>query len=426
MFTTDQSRALYERAQGSLTSGVSTAFRKRVTPIPLYFEHASGPYLYDVDGHELLDYVLAWGPTILGNNHPELNAAIREQLEKGYGFGAQHQGEIDLAERMVEVLPGVEQVIFSNTGSEAVQAALRLSRGLTGRDKIIKFEGHYHGWMNNVLVSIQPDEAELGQTTPTCGGQPAPEYADTITLGWNDLAAVEQAFADHPGQIAAVLTEPILVNAGSCMPDAGFLEGLIEMCRKQGAVSIFDEVITGFRLALGGAREYLGLEPDLSTYAKAMAGGYPMSAVGGSKRVMDALDEGKTTHVGTYNGNPMATAAALTTINVLSRPGTYERMHGHGYAIRKAVEEAAAAAGHPVVTCGTGSAFSVHFGLENPPRAWADVLKADGEKYEKFRAAMLEHLVYLPPAGRWYVGASHTDRELARVIPAVQACIKQL
>ena len=426
MFETDKSRDLYERAQGSLASGVSTAFRKKVTPVPLYFERASGPYLYDVDGHELLDYVLAWGPTILGNNHPELNAAIREQLEKGYSYGAQHLGEIELAERMVEVLPGVERVIYSNTGSEAVQAALRLARGLTGRDKIVKFEGHYHGWMNNILVSIQPGEEDLGRTTPTCGGQPAAEYADTITLGWNDLGAVEKTFADHPDQIAAVLTEPILVNAGSCMPDTGFLEGLIDLCRKYGAVSIFDEVITGFRIALGGAREYFGLEPDLSTYAKAMAGGYPVSAVGGSKKVMDALIDGKTTHVGTYNGNPMATAAALTTINVLAKPGTFERMHGHGHAIRKAVEEASAEAGHTVVTSGTGTAFSVHFGLEDPPRAWSDVLKADDAKYERFRAAMLEQHVYIPPAGRWYVGAAHTDRELQRVIPALQASIKQL
>lgn len=426
MFETEKSRALYERAQGSLASGVSTAFRKSVTPTPLYFERAAGPYLYDVDGHELLDYILAWGPLILGNNHPTLNEALRKQLEIGYSFGAQHQGEIDLAERMVEVLPGVDRVIYSNTGSEAVQAALRLARGLTGRDKIIKFEGHYHGWMNNVLVSIQPSEEHFGVTTPMCGGQPSAEYADTITLPWNDLNALEGAFKQHPDQIAAVLTEPILVNAGSCMPDAGFLEGLIDLCRKRGAISIFDEVITGFRIALGGAREYFGLEPDLSTYAKAVAGGYPMSAVGGRKAVMDALDAGRTTHVGTYNGNPMATTAALTTINVLAEPGTYQRMHGHGYAIRKAIEEASAKAGHAVVTTGTGTAFSVHFGLDNPPRSWRDVLKADAEKYQRFRDAMLERHVYLAPAGRWYVGASHTDRELERLLPALQDVIGAL
>ena len=196
MFRTDKSKALYERACQSLILGVSTAFRRKVTPVPLYIERANGPYHYDVDGHELLDYTLAWGPLILGNNHPALNAAIAAQLAKGYTYGAQHLGEIELAELMVQHVPGVERVLFSNTGSEAVQVALRLCRSFTGRDKYVKFEGHYHGWMNNVIVSVHSEPQVDGRAMPGTAGQPANEYADAIALPWNDLAAVEQGLRE--------------------------------------------------------------------------------------------------------------------------------------------------------------------------------------------------------------------------------------
>ncbi|MFH1571102.1 MAG: aspartate aminotransferase family protein [Gemmatimonadota bacterium] len=424
MFQTEKSRVLHERACQSLVLGVSTAFRRRVTPVPLYIERADGPYHYDVDGHELLDYTLAWGPLILGNNHPGLNAAIRAQLEKGYTYGAQHLGEIELAEAMVRVLPGVDQVIYSNTGSEAVQSALRLCRAATGRDKVLKFEGHYHGWMNNVLVSVHSSKEELGRTAPGTGGQPADEYAQVIALPWNDLTAVERAFDEHPGQIACVITEPINVNSGSCMPEEGYLQALVDLCRQRGALSIFDEVITGFRLALGGAREYFGVEPDLSVYAKALAGGFSMAAVGGRRQVFQALEDGRTMHAGTYNGNPVCTAAALATIEALSAPGLYDRMHQHGYAVRAAIEKAARETGQQLVTSGTGTCFSVHFGLSQPPRRWADVLQARTEPYNRFRAEMLERGVQLLPEGRWYVGAAHTDAELGKVIPAIEQSLR--
>jgi glutamate-1-semialdehyde 2,1-aminomutase len=409
---------------------VSTVFRKNVTPVPLYMQRADGPYFHDVEGQKLLDYGLAWGPLIVGNNHPRLNAAIMEQLTKAYTYGYQHQGEIDLAERMCKAIPGVERVIYSNTGTEAVQAALRIARGYTGRDKIIKFEGHYHGWLNNMLVSVHPTEEQLGKTSPTCGGQPADEYSLIITLPWNDLDALKKAFVDNPGEIAAVISEPILVNSGSCMPQEGFLEGMIDLCRENGSVSIFDEVITGFRIALGGAREYFNLTPDmtpdLSVYAKAMAGGFSMSAVGGSAKVLGALEEGRTTHAGTYNGNPICTAAAIATIDILSEPGTYDRMHAHGYAIREAIEKAAKDNGQQLVTSGLGSEFSVHFGLTEAPKRWTDVMKSDGDTYTRFRSAMRERHILNLPEGRWYIGAVHTDKELDIVIPAIQESMKEI
>ena len=426
MFKTDQSKLLHDRACQSLSMGVSTAFRRYVTPVPLYMERANGPYMYDMDGHELLDYTLAWGPLILGNNHPVINEAVARQLEKAYTYGAQHQGEIELAELLVKVLPGVERVLFSNTGTEAVQTTLRLCRAFTGRDKIIKFEGHYHGWMNNVLVSVHTAPENLGKTVPMAGGQPLSEIADIIALPWNDLEVLERAFEEHPGRIAAVITEPILINSGSCLPKDGYLKGVIELCRKHGAVSVFDEVITGFRLALGGAREYFGLQPDLSVYAKAIAAGFSLAAVGGRAEIFDVLVDGRTMHAGSYNGNPICTAASTAGIRLLSEPGLYDRMHAHGYAIREAVEKAAAENGQTLVTSGTGTCFSVHFGLTSPPTCWPEVMKADAEAYSRFRARMLENGIMLLPEGRWYVGAVHTDTELEKVLPAVAASMQAM
>jgi len=424
MLKTDQSASLYRRACRSLETGVSTAFRRHVTPVPVYFERGDGPYLYDVDGQEFVDYALAWGPLIVGNNHPSLTAAIQEQIAKAYTFGAQHQGEIDLAEKMIRTIPGAGRVLFSNTGSEAVQAALRLARGFTGRDKVLKFEGHYHGWHNNMLVSNHPSPEQYGRTVPDCGGQPGREYSLTITCPWNDIEALQELFAQHRGQIAAVIGEPILVNGGSCLPTDGYLQSLIDLCRQEGAVSIFDEVITGFRIALGGAREYFGLQPDLSVYAKAMGAGFSISAVAGSSEVFAALSDGRTSHFGTYNGNPVCCAAAIATIDILSAPGTYEHMHAHGNALRQAIEAAAETCGQQLVTTGVGSAFHVHFGLAAAPRSIRDLVNVDAEAGHRFQMGLLERGVYNLPGGRWYVGATHSDRELERVIPAIHESMR--
>lgn len=405
-FQTSQSAVLYERACRSLATGVSSGIRRNVTPVPLYFDRADGPYFYDVDGHQLLDYTLAWGPLIVGSNHPILNARVMEQLQKGYTYGAQHEDEVRLAERMTQLIPGVEQVIFACSGTEAVQSAIRLARAFTGRDKIVKFEGHYHGWMNNVLVSYRPKAAEPVATLPACGGQPASEYAETIVVAWNDLDALTAAFEAHPGKIAGVLGEPMLANSGSCMPVPGYLQGMVDLCRKHGAVSIFDEVITGFRLALGGAREYFEMLPDLSIYGKAMAGGFTLSAVGGRGEIFEVLRNGKTLHAGTYNGHPINVAAGLATLEVLSKPGVYQKMYQHGQAIRDALQDNAGRHGLPLVTTGAGTIFSAHFGLKEPPRNYRETLRADVALYNRFRAAMLARGVQLLPEGRWYVVAA--------------------
>jgi len=425
-FDTTRSQALLARSRQSLAMGVASGMRRAGGPTPLFFERGEGPYYVDVDGHRLLDYTLAWGPLILGNAHPAVIAAVTAQLARGFAFGAQHEGEIELAERMTRAIPGVERVILSNTGSEAVQAALRLARAFTGRERFVKFEGHYHGWFNNVLVSYKPKAADAIVPVPTCGGQPAHEFADTLVLPWNDVPALEEAFARHGERIAAVLTEPLLANSGSVEAAPGYLATVIDLCRRHGAVSIFDEVITGFRLALGGAREHFDLRPDLSVYAKAMAGGFALSAVGGRREVFDVLEDGRTIHAGTYNGNPVNLAAAVATIDTLAVPGTFARMHAHGRALRARIEAAAAARGVALVTSGSGPVFSVHFGLERPPHDYRDTLGADPARAAAFRLGLLHRGVLVLPDGRWYVGAVHGDAELELALAAIDGAMGEV
>ncbi len=420
----NQSRKLFESAQEVLATGVSSSMRRAVTSPPLYLERASGPNFYDVDGRQLLDYTLGWGPLIAGSNHPRINEAVTQQLARGYTFGAQHEGEIRLARGIVSLCPGVEQVIFANTGTEAVQAAVRIARARTGRDKLVKFEGHYHGWMNNVLVSYRPRATDPVVSQATCGGQPASEFADTLVLPWNDPHQLLETFAKYRDQIACVICEPLLANSGCCEPAEGWLDLVIQTCQRHGAISVFDEVITGFRLALGGAREYYRLQPDLSVYGKALGGGFPVAAVAGSTAVFEVLTSGKTIHAGTYNGNPICLAAAEATLGILSEPGTFERMHAHGQAIIRTIRQAAAEVGQTLVVCGADTVFSVHFGVESAPRNYRDTLRTDMEKYSRFRQAMLEREVYLLPDGRWYIGSQHGEGELAVVLPAIQASIR--
>lgn len=423
MKSLENSAKYYEESCRYLPMGVSSGIRKWSDPL-LFIDHADGPYFVDVDGNRYVDHTLAWGPLIVGSNHPEINQAVSTQISKGYTFGAQHRLEIELAKRMVEILPGVDQVTFSNTGTEAIQSALRIARTKTGKTKILKFEGHYHGWMNNVLVSFHPEKSQAGITSPSCGGQPPNDYADTLTLPWNDLGAVEAAMEKYGDDLACVLMEPLLANSGCCEAYEGYLRGVVDLCRERGVVSIFDEVITGFRLGLGGGREYFGVQPDLSVYAKAMAGGFTMSAIGGRREMFDVLRDGSTIHAGTYNGSSFNLAAALTTISILSREGCYEKMHAYGYAVRKHLEAEAARLGIPLVTCGAGSVFGVHMGLESLPRNYEDTLHSDKARYKKFHRAMLEQGVHLLPDGRWYVGAAHTEVELNLVRHAITESLK--
>lgn len=421
---TETSARLHARSSDVIPLGVSSSFRASVSDPPLFYERADGAYYYDVDGNRLLDYTLAWGPLILGSNHPQLNEAVSQALRKSYTLGAQHEGEIALAERIVDLVPGVDQVLFSNTGSEAVQAALRLARAATGRNAFVKFEGHYHGWMNNVLISFHPDPVAAGPADApnvlgSVGGQPAEDYAHTRVLPWNRLDLVERELAK--GDVAAVIMEPLNANSGSVEPADGYLQGVVDLCAKHGTVSIFDEVITGFRLAPGGAREYFGVVPDLSVYAKALAGGFSLAAIAGRREMFDPIRDGRTVHSGTYNGATVNLAAGLATLEVLTgTPGLYDAMHAHGRAIRDTIEAEASGSNVTLSTSGAGTVFSVHPGLAEPPADYRGYARSDLTAYGRFRAAMMESGLQLLPDGRWYVGAAHGPEELSATQEAIR------
>jgi glutamate-1-semialdehyde 2,1-aminomutase len=273
--------------------------------------------------------------------------------------------------------------------------------------------------MNNVLVSYHPSAGEPTQTQPSCGGQPAPEYADTIVLPWNDITALESLMAERGHEIACILTEPLLANSGCCVPQSGFLSAVVEFARQHGAVSIFDEVITGFRVALGGAREYFGVIPDLSIYGKAIAGGFSLSAVGGRAEVFDCLRDGRTFHAGTYNGNSICLSAAKATLEILSNPGAFAGMNSHGQGVKNALREAAARHKLPLSISGANTVFSLHWGIEQAPQNYRQTLAANSALRQKFQMAMLDRGVYLLPDGRWYVGAAHDSTALSLVTNAI-------
>lgn len=427
---TNRSAELYAKSSEVLALGVSSGFRATVTDPPLFFDRAEGPYYYDVDGNKLLDYTLAWGPLILGSNHPHLNKAVTATLRKSYTLGAQHEGEIALAEKIVSLVPGADQVIFSSTGSEAVQTAIRLSRAKTERNAIIKFEGHYHGWMNNILVNYRPDLEASGPIESLnvlggTGGQPQEEYAHTRALPWNRLDLLESEL--KKGDVAGVIMEPLNANSGSIEPIDGFLQGAVDACAKHGTVSIFDEVITGFRLALGGAREYYGVIPDLSIYAKALAGGFSLAALAGKREAFDPLREGKTMHGGTYNGATVTMAAGLATLEVLSESTTiYENMNAHGHAIRETFLSEANAAGIPLSASGAGTVFNIHPGLQTAPKDYRGYASVDLTSYGAFRQQMMNSGIQLLPDGRWYVGATHGQAELDLTRQAIKTHIGKL
>jgi glutamate-1-semialdehyde 2,1-aminomutase len=309
--------AAYDEACQVLAGGVSSNFRMGGQPAPLFFERAEGPYLYDVDGNRYVDYVLGMGPCILGHAPREVVDAVATTLNLGQLYAGQHRLEVDLARKVQEMVPCAELVRFAGSGSEVVQAAFRLARAYTGRSKIVRFEGHYHGWIDTALISPRATEEELGSyeapnTVPGSRGQVRSALEDLIVLPWNDLEVLRRTLERHAGEIAGVIMEPILCNTGVILPRPGYLEGVRDLTARLGIVLIFDEVITGFRVALGGAQARLGVTPDLATYAKAIANGFPLAAVAGRREIMDLLNQG-VVHGGTYNASPATAAAAAAT-----------------------------------------------------------------------------------------------------------------
>lgn len=416
---TPGSLAAYERSQKSLAGGVSTALRRAAKPYPMFYSHGEGAWITDVDGNRFIDYTLAWGPLILGHAPAALNMALAEQLSKGHTFGAQHELEYQAAELLCEAIPCADKVAFANSGTEIVQVALRLARAATGRALYLKFEGHYHGWDDSVLVSYKPAAGDCGSMTPIPVGTGQRPWSGAVVARWNDRASVEAAFAAHGGEISAIICEPMLCNSGCLPPAAGFLEFLREKATAEGALLIFDEVITGFRLALGGGQQYYGVTPDLATFAKACGGGLPVSVLAGRDEYMSWIAEARMVHAGTLNGNTLGLAATVATLQSLT-PEVYERLDRLGRQLRSGLEEALAAKGVTAVTTGEGSVFQVHFQSE-VPREYRDTLATDKGLYAAFLLALLDAGVLALPDGRWYLSAAHDEAVIDETLRRVRA-----
>lgn len=416
---TPGSLAAYERSQKSLAGGVSTALRRSAKPYPMFYSHGEGAWITDIDGNRFLDYTLAWGPLILGHAPPAINQAVGEQLAKGHTFGAQHTLEYEAAELLCAAIPCADRVAFANSGTEIVQVALRLARGITGRSLYLKFEGHYHGWDDSVLVSYKPAATDCGRMEPLPVGIGQRPWSGAVVARWNDPVSVEAAFAAHPGEISAIICEPMLCNSGCLPPAPGFLEFLRRTATAQGALLIFDEVITGFRLALGGGQSYYGVTPDLATFAKACGAGLPLSVLAGREEYMNWIAEGKVVHAGTLNGNPLALAAAVAAIHALT-PEVYAQLDRLGRTLRAGLEEALRAKGLPVVTTGEGAVFQLHFQAETP-REYRDTIASDKALYGAFLMALLDSGILALPDGRWYLSAAHGDAEIATTLERIRA-----
>jgi glutamate-1-semialdehyde 2,1-aminomutase len=417
------------RASQFLPGGVSSNFRLGISPTPLVFDHADGPFLYDIDGNRLTDYYLGMGPMILGHRPEEVVEAVRRQLERGILFGGQSEVEFEAAELVCGMLPSAQKVRFSSSGSEAVQAALRLSRAATGRGVIVKFEGHYHGWLDNVLWSVAPGADVMGAEQapvpqPGTPGQDAHAGELVEVLSWNRTDFIEERLSR--GDVAAVIMEPAMCNTGAIFPAPGYLETVREICRKTGTILIFDEVITGFRVGPGGAQEKLGVTPDLTIFGKAVASGFPVAGLAGRADLMDLFATGKVMHGGTYNSQSVAMAATVATLRALKAPGTYDALARHGTRLMHGVADAFATAGVTATVTGFPEIFHVGFGLRTAPRNYRDILATDRAGYVRLTTALLERGVRVLERGAWFISTKHDDAVVDQTVASLKDALAAL
>jgi glutamate-1-semialdehyde 2,1-aminomutase len=423
-----QSEELFARAQRSIAGGVNSPVRafKAVGGTPLFIRKAEGSRIWDADGRPYIDYLGSWGPMILGHAYPDIVEAVRQAALKGTSYGAPCAGEVELAERVTRLVPSIERVRFVSSGTEATMSALRLARGFTGRRKILKFEGCYHGHADCLLVAAGSGVATLG--IPGSPGVPEGTVADTLTAPFNDVASLEQVVAAHGGDLAAVIVEPVAGNMGVVAPHEGYLEALREITRRAGALLIFDEVMTGFRLALGGAQKLYGIAPDLTCLGKIVGGGLPVGAYGGRADVMSHVaPDGPVYQAGTLSGNPLAMAAGCSALDALLRPGTYERLDALGVRLQVGFSRAAEASGVMLTFNRVGSMFTPFF-CRGPVFDFATAKTSDTALFGRFFHALLQRGVYLPPAQfeASFISLAHSESDIDETVRAVTEALASL
>lgn len=432
MYTYKQSANLLERAKKSLAGGVSSEFRKYNHPHAIFYSHAEGSRIYDVDGNEYLDFTLSQGPMLIGHNHPHVVQRVEEYARKGQLYAGQHILEIELAEKLQQLIPSAELIRFCLDGSEAVQTAFRIARAKTGKQKFLRFEGHYHGWLDNVAWGLSaPSVKDLGsreQPTvfPWTAGLPDTVQNDFITLPWNDLPLLEKTIKEKHRELAAIITEPIMCNNGCIEPREGYLQGMRDLCDQYAVTLIFDEVITGFRTSLGGAQRYYSVTPDLSIFAKAIASGYPISAIVGKKEWMNLVVEGKVIHAGTMNSSNSTVAAAMGTIEVLESTAVHEKIFMLGRQLMEGLREINKKNNGNLLVQGLGPMF--HTGFTNLPAVhdFREVLAYDKNKLNTFIAGMHDRGIRVIGRGLWYISAAHTAEDIETTLAVASEVITQL
>tara|TARA_B100001175_G_C19508800_1_gene642430 strand:- start:2156 stop:3484 length:1329 start_codon:yes stop_codon:yes gene_type:complete len=427
----EHSAKLLERSKKVLAGGVSSEFRKFNHPHALFYESASGVHIKDVDGNVYLDFTLSQGPMIVGHSHPHVLNRIESCMSKGQLFAGQHELEIELAEKLNRHIPSAEMMRFCLDGSTAVQTALRIARAKTKKNKFIRFEGHYHGWLDNVSWGLTQDEGNMGErhsplAIPWTEGIAKGSQDEFIILPWNDIDLVNQTLAQHHDEIAAIITEPIMCNSGCVLPEPDFLQGLRETTEKYGMALIFDEVITGFRTALGGAQQYYGVKPDLSVFAKAMASGFPISAIAGKKQWMQLVADSRVIHAGTMNSACALIAAALGTLEVLEESGTHERIFRLGKRLMQGLERVSQETGQNLLVQGLGPMFHTGFCDLKKIKEFRDLRHYKQPKSKMFIQGLQQRGIRVIGRGLWYISSVHTEEHIDHAILMAKDTLNEL
>ncbi|MEO8202219.1 MAG: glutamate-1-semialdehyde 2,1-aminomutase [Betaproteobacteria bacterium] len=424
----DRNEELFQRAQVRIPAGVNSPVRafRAVGGTPLFFERASGAYLWDANGKRYIDYVGSWGPMVAGHTHPEVVEAVQAAAGRALSFGAPTEAEIELAELICELVPSIEMVRLVSSGTEATMSAIRLARGYTGRAAIVKFEGCYHGHADGLLVKAGSGALTFGQ--PSSAGVPEDIARHTVVLDYNDTAQLEALFAARGAEIACVIVEPVAGNMNLILPAPGFLEALREQCTRHGAVLIFDEVMTGFRVALGGAQARYGVRPDLTTLGKVIGGGLPVGAFGGRRDIMQKIAPlGPVYQAGTLSGNPVAVAAGIATLRLVTRPGFVKGIEDATRALTEGLVALGKSARVPLSAQCVGSMFGIYFSA-SPPSGFAEVMRSDRERFNTFFHSMLARGVYLAPSAfeAGFVSSAHGPAEIEATLAAAKEALQSL